>query len=144
VLLIDLRLHIMYHHYVHIFESTIHTRRGRSRARAWRRRPQYFEGAKVPNFDEKPPVFFLSEQSRMSTLSVQKFWAKKLLIISRNSEKHIWPWVPNSEVPEIQKTGWRSSVIMLDTPSQDLSWTSQGNRYSGIWALVEGHPDSSL
>ena len=52
--------------------TKLYTRRGRSRARAWRRRPQYFEGAKVPNFDKKRPVFFLSKQSRMSTLSVQK------------------------------------------------------------------------
>jgi len=56
--------------------STINdTWRGRSRAHACRRRPQYFKGAKVPNFDEKPPVFFLSEQSRMSTLSQSKFVA---------------------------------------------------------------------
>ena len=37
----------------------------------------HFEDAKVPNFDEKPPVFFLSEQSRMSTLSVQKNLSEK-------------------------------------------------------------------
>jgi len=32
-----------------------------------------FEGPTVPNFIEKPPFLFASEQSRMSTLSVQKF-----------------------------------------------------------------------
>jgi len=47
-----------------------------------------FEGPKVPNFIEKPPFLFASEQSRMSTLSVQKIWAKKQLIILRNSAKH--------------------------------------------------------
>jgi len=31
-----------------------------------------FEGLNVTNFMEKPPYFFVSEQSRMSTLSVQK------------------------------------------------------------------------
>jgi len=31
-----------------------------------------FEGPNVPNFIEKPPFFFVSEQSRLSTLSVQK------------------------------------------------------------------------
>ena len=66
----------------------------------------------------KKPVFFLSEQNRMSTPSVQKIWAKKLLIISRNSAKHIWPHWPNIEVPEKAEPGKRSSVIMLDTSSQ--------------------------
>jgi len=36
-----------------------------------------FEGSKVPNFIEKPPFLFASEQSRMSTLSVQKFLSEK-------------------------------------------------------------------
>ena len=98
------------HHQCHL-EHYLNTRRGRSRARACRRRPLYFEGAKVPNFDERPPVFFLSEQSRMSTLSVQKFWAKKLLIISRNSEKRIWPHWPSSEVTE--KRILISGVVLL-------------------------------
>ena len=31
-----------------------------------------FEGPKVPNFIEKSPFLFASEQSRMSTLSIQK------------------------------------------------------------------------
>jgi len=31
-----------------------------------------FEGPKVPNFIEKPPFLFVSEQSRMSTLPEQK------------------------------------------------------------------------
>jgi len=31
-----------------------------------------FEGPNVPNFIEKPTFFLVSEQSRMSTLSVQK------------------------------------------------------------------------
>jgi len=79
-----------------------------------------FEGPKVPNFIEKPPFLFASELSRMSTLSVQKFWTKKRLIILRNSAKHIWPHWPNSEVPEKQKLGKRSCVIVLDTTSQLL------------------------
>jgi len=78
-----------------------------------------FEGTKVPNFIEKAPFLFASEQSRMSTLSVQKFWAKqKLIIFLRNSAKHIWPCFPNSEVPEKQKPNKRSCVIVLDSPSQ--------------------------
>jgi len=48
-----------------------HTRRGRSRGGACRRRPN-FEGAKGAKFRRKPPFLFVSEQSRMSTLSVQK------------------------------------------------------------------------
>jgi len=77
-----------------------------------------FEGPKVPNFIEKPPFLFASEQNRMSTLSVQKLWAKKQLIILRNSAKHIWLHWPSSEVPEKQKPGKRSCVIVLDTPLQ--------------------------
>ena len=93
-----------------------------------------FEGPKVPNFMEKPPFSFASEQSRMSTLSVQKFWAKKLLIILRNSAKHIWPNWPNSEVPEKQKLGKWSCVIVLDTASHYIlhishsSWMYRGSR----------------
>jgi len=76
------------------------------------------------------PFFFLSEQSRMSTLSVQKIWAKKLLIILRNSEKHIWPHWSSSEVTEKQKPGKRSCVIVLDTPLTEITRAvlSPGNR----------------
>jgi len=45
-----------------------HTRRGRRRGGACRRRPN-FEGAKGAKFRRKPPFLFVSEQSRMSTLA---------------------------------------------------------------------------
>ena len=73
--------------------------------------PTILRGGQSANFDEKPSVFFLSERSRMSTLSVQKFWAKKLLIISRNSEKRIWPHWPNSEVQKNRNL--ESGVVLL-------------------------------
>jgi len=47
------------------------TRRGRSRG-VLVADATNFERPNVPNFIEKPPFFFVSEQSRMSTLSVQK------------------------------------------------------------------------
>jgi len=71
----------------------------------------HFEGAKVPNFDEKPPVFFLSEQSSMSTLSAQKFWAKQQLIISRNSAKHFWAVCPIVKFQK--KQNLESGVVLL-------------------------------
>jgi len=92
-----------------------------------------FEGPKVPNFIEKPPFLFASEQSRMSTLSVQKFWAKKQLIILRNSAKHIWPNWPSSEVTEKQKPGKRSCVIVLDTPSQLMTSKIRQTSQSILW-----------
>jgi len=88
---------------------------------ACRRRYQ-FRGAKSAKFHWDTPFLFASEQIRMSILSVQKFWAKKQLIILRNSAKHIWPSLHNSKVPEKRIL---TSGVMLDTPSQNafVSWS---------------------
>ena len=63
-------------------------------------------------FWRKTPVLFLSEQSRMSTLSIQKVKRKPCSqFLLRYSAKHIWPCLPNSEVPE--KHIVTSRVVLL-------------------------------
>jgi len=97
-----------------------------------------FEGSKVPNFIEKPPFLFTSEQSRMSTLSIQKNLSEKATYNFQKFGKHftsafMHQFWPSSEVPEKQKPGKRSCVIVLDTPShQHLCINFQSNLFINV------------
>jgi len=75
-------------------------------------------GPKCQILTKNPPFSFFQNKVGCPPFPYKKIWAKKLLIISRNSAKHIWPHWPNIEVPEKAEPGKRSSVMMLDTPSQ--------------------------
>ena len=73
--------------------------------------PKILRGGQRCKFSTETPIFLFSEQSRMSTLSVQKFWAKKRRIILRNSEKHIWPNCPVVKLEKNRKL--ESGVVLL-------------------------------
>ena len=97
------------------------TRRGRSRGGACRRCHQ-FRGAKSAKFHREPPTPLWLFQNKVGCppYPYKKFKRKNLFTILMYSAKHIWPWLPNSEVQEKQKPNTRSFVIVLDTLSQSF------------------------
>jgi len=90
-----------------VLMNLYNTRRCRSRGCVSRRRPQ-FRGGQGAKFHRKSPFLFVSKQSRMSSCPpcrCEKFEGKN------NSTFY-------SELPEKAEPLKRSSVIILDTPSQ--------------------------
>ena len=88
-----------------------HTRRGRSRERAWRRRPQYFEGAEVLNFNKRPPVFFSQNKVGCPPCPYKKF-KRKICSQFWDIRQNIFD--PIDAVVKLQKNRkLRSGVVLL-------------------------------